>query len=168
MSFRKIFQAPGGGVRLDAFTHYYALEYLKKNKPRAIYIAYGETDDFAHGGDYSAYLKSAHRTDQFIGELWNWVQSNDEYKDKTTFIITTDHGRGTEPLDTWRGHGAKVVGGGEIWFAIIGPDTPALGEVKREEQLHQNQVANTIAQLMGVKFGNEMAGEAIGTVFEMK
>jgi len=152
---QKEIPSPWGGVRLDAFTHHYALEYLKKNKPKLVYIAYGETDDFAHGGDYSAYLKSANRTDQFIEKLWNWAQANNQYKNKTTFIITTDHGRGTEPLDTWRSHGNKVKGGGEIWFAVIGPDTPAKGEVKKAGQYYQNQVAATAAALLKVPYTNE-------------
>ncbi|MEQ8359477.1 MAG: sulfatase-like hydrolase/transferase [Cytophagales bacterium] len=151
---QKEIPSPWGGVRLDAFTHYYALEYLKKNQPRVLYIAYGETDDFAHGGDYSAYLKSANRTDQFISDLWDWAQSHEKYKGKTTFIITTDHGRGTQPLDTWRSHGSKVKGGGEIWFAAIGPDTKPQGEVKSQQQLYQNQVAATVAALLEVDYTN--------------
>jgi len=61
---------PWGGVRLDAFTHYFALEYLKKHQPNVVYIAYGETDDFAHDGRYDQYLTSAQRTDKYIGDLW--------------------------------------------------------------------------------------------------
>ncbi len=53
-------------VRLDAFTFYYGLEYLKKNKPRVLYFSFDETDDFAHSGEYAAYLNAAHKTDQFL------------------------------------------------------------------------------------------------------
>ncbi len=60
------------------------------------------------------------------------VQSQEQYREKTTMIITTDHGRGTSPKDTWRHHGNKVSNAGQIWIAIIGPDSPALGEIKTE------------------------------------
>jgi hypothetical protein len=60
---------PLGDVRLDAFTFYYGLEYIKKRKPRVVYFAFDETDDFAHAGEYAAYLNSANYTDRFIGEL---------------------------------------------------------------------------------------------------
>ncbi len=152
---QKEIPSPWDEVRLDAFTYHFALEYIKKNEPRLVYIAFGETDDFAHNGNYSAYLKSAHRTDQFIEQLWNWVQSNSYYKDKTTFIITTDHGRGTDPLDTWRDHGNEVKGSGEIWFAVIGPDTTGKGEIRKEGQYFQNQMAATVAALLNVKYTNE-------------
>lgn len=157
-----------GSVRFDAFTHNYALEYLKKHQPRVLYIAYGETDDFAHDGRYDAYLKSAWQTDQFIKQLWEWAQSHPQYKNKTTFIITTDHGRGTVPLETWKSHGNEVNGADQIWIAVMGPDTPALGEVKSSGQLYQNQVARTAAAFLGVNYdgegiGREIAGLGVST-----
>jgi Uncharacterized proteins of the AP superfamily len=143
-------------VRLDGFTHYLALEYLKKNTPRFIFIGYGETDDFAHDGKYDEYLKSARQTDAFIKELWEWAQSHPQYKGKTTFLITTDHGRGTEPPDTWRSHGSKYKGADQIWFAVMGPDTPAMGEIKEPGQYYQNQLAKTAAAFLGVEFSNDL------------
>jgi hypothetical protein len=151
-------------VRQDAFTHHYALEYLKKYKPKVVYISYGETDDFAHDGRYDQYLKSALRTDQFIQELWQWTQSQAAYKNKTTFLITTDHGRGTVPVETWKSHGDEISGADQIWFAVIGPDTPAGGEQKTEGQLYQNQVAKTAAAFLGIEYTNEKkVGDIINT-----
>ncbi len=157
---------PWGGVRLDAFTHYFMMEHVKKNNPRLVYISYGETDDWAHDGEYDEYLHSARRTDQFIKDLWTYIQSTPQYKDKTTLLITTDHGRGTVPKDTWRSHGTQVNGAGQIWMMAIGPDTPALGEVKAEGQLYQNQVAATAATLLGLKYVNTPEpGVVIGSMF---
>ena len=45
-------RGPWGGVRLDPFTHHYALEAIKKSAPKLVYIAYGEPDDWAHGNRY--------------------------------------------------------------------------------------------------------------------
>ena len=146
--------SPWATVRLDAFTHHYVLEYLKRSSPRVVYIAYGETDDFAHDGKYDAYLKSAHQSDQFIKELWGFVQSTPVYKGKTTFIITTDHGRGSDTVDAWKNHGHDIPGAGEIWFAVIGPDTPAKGEVKTAGQYYQNQLAKTAATLLRLNYVN--------------
>jgi len=154
--------SPWGSVRLDAFTHHFALEYMKKYKPRMVYIAYGETDDFAHNGKYDAYLKSAWQTDQFIKAIWEWVQSEPQYRNKTTILITTDHGRGTIPLNEWRDHGSKVKGADEIWFAAIGAGVAPQGEVKTAEQVYQNQIAGTVAALLGFTFSQEgKAGKPI-------
>jgi hypothetical protein len=154
--------SPWPGIRLDGFTHHYALEYLKRFNPRVVYISYGETDDFAHDGKYDAYLNSARQTDKFIGDLWTWAQSQPQYRGKTNFIVTTDHGRGTVPVDTWRSHSAKISDSGQIWFAVIGPDTEPLGEMKQAGQYYQNQVAKTVASFLGVTYVSEQkVGEAV-------
>lgn len=109
-------------VRFDAFTHAYALEALRKRKPRALYIAYGETDDFAHDGRYDQVLWSAHRTDAFLAELWAALQADPAYAGRTTLIVTTDHGRGEGAPAAWRHHGkAGFPGSDAVWIAAIGP-----------------------------------------------
>ncbi len=145
---------PITGVRLDAFTFYYGLEYMKKNKPRVMYYAFDETDDFAHQGEYAAYLNAANYTDRFIGELWNYLQSDPTYKNKTTMILTCDHGRGVNAQE-WRHHGKKIAEADQIWMAVIGPDTPAKGEVRGECQYYQNQVAKTMASFLGLQYQSE-------------
>lgn len=138
---------PWGSVRFDAFTSNYTVEYMKREHPELVYISYGETDDFAHDGNYQAYLKSAHATDGLIKELYNFTQNDPFYKDNTIFIISTDHGRGTEPLDTWRSHGSKIKGADQVWLVVFGNGVQVLGEVKSKEQLYSNQIAPTVLQL---------------------
>jgi hypothetical protein len=145
---------PLGDVRPDAFTFYYGIEYMKKNRPRVMYFAFDETDDFAHAGEYAAYLNSAYNTDRFIEELWKYIQSDPVYKDKTTMIITCDHGRGNNAED-WKHHGIKIADADQIWMAVIGPDTPAKGEIKGECQYYQNQVAQTMAAFLGLQFKSD-------------
>ncbi len=157
---------PLGGVRLDAFTFYYGMEYMKKNKPKVIYFAFDETDDFAHQGEYGAYLNSANYTDKFISELWAYIQSEPRYKNKTTLIITSDHGRGDNAED-WKRHGQKIAVADQIWFAFLGPDTPALGEVKTSGQLYQNQIASTMGSLLGFEYKTDKkVGDVIQSVIK--
>jgi hypothetical protein len=159
---------PLGDVRLDAFTFYYGIEYLKENKPRVLYFAFDETDDFAHGGEYAAYLNAAHYTDRFISELWNYLQSDPQYKDKTTLLLTCDHGRGNNKED-WKHHGEKIAEADQVWFAVIGPDTRPLGEVKEVMQLYQNQTAKTLAGFLGLDYNvQQQAGEAVGNMLNTK
>lgn len=158
---------PWFNVRLDAFTHNYMMEHLKKHHPRVVYISYGETDDFAHDGRYDHYLISTHKTDKWIEALWNYLQSDPFYRGKTSLVITTDHGRGTSPMTEWKSHGTIYKGSNEIWAAAIGPNIPALGEVTRDEQLFQCQIAKTVVKLLGYDYegGRYEAGEVIETVF---
>jgi hypothetical protein len=134
-------------MSFDSFYAYSAIEYVKENKPRVVWIAYGETDEWAHNGRYDMYLYAAHDVDRYIRELWESVQSLPQYKNKTTFIITCDHGRGSGPHD-WQNHGAKIDGAENIWLAIIGPDTTPLGERTNASPIYQKQVAATIGALL--------------------
>jgi hypothetical protein len=150
------------GERMDVFSFYYAFEYLKRERPRVLYIGLDETDQHGHGGRYDKYLMAANRTDQMIRTLWDWLQSDPQYRDKTTLIITTDHGRGKGSRNSWKVHGRLAFGSGQIWFAVLGPDTPALGEVKEDSQYFQNQLARTAAAFLQLDYQNvEPVGEII-------
>lgn len=131
----------------DAIPFYTAMEYLKTKQPRVLFIGLGETDDWAHAKRYDLYLDAAHRVDQYLGMLWESVQSMPQYKDKTTLIVATDHGRGPTKSD-WSSHGEKVQGAENVWLLVIGPDTPAAGEMQNVSAT-QNQIAATIAALLG-------------------
>ena len=134
-----------------------------------LYIAFDETDDFAHQGKYDLYLEAAHYTDAMIEKLWKWLQSDAQYKDKTTLIITSDHGRGHSDMNSWRNHGIKVPGADQIWLVVMGPDTPALGEVRKEGQLYQNQVAATVAYLLNINLdGSRKTGTMIKSAVDIK
>ncbi len=143
------------GVRPDVFTYFAGREYMKTYHPKVLYIAFDETDDFAHAGEYDQYLKSAHAEDAMIADLWNYIQSEPQYKDKTTLIITCDHGRGDKIKENWKHHGAKIEDAGQIWIAAIGPDTRATGEIRSAGQLYQKQLAATFAALLGLTFTAE-------------
>jgi hypothetical protein len=124
-------------------------EYLAARKPRVLFVGYGETDEWAHGGRYDLLLESAHQMDSFVADLWTTMQSVPEYRGKTTFIITADHGRGSGDRE-WKNHGEKVEGAQNIWIAVIGPDTPPLGERANVAPVTQSQIASTIASLVGM------------------
>jgi len=138
-------------IIFDSFTAQAAVDYVKESKPRALYVAFGETDEWAHGGRYDHVLTAAHNVDHFIRRLWETGQSMPEYRDQTTFIIATDHGRGSGPR-AWRNHGAKVDGAENIWIAVIGPDTPPLGERTNCAKVTQSQIAATVAAFLGENF----------------
>lgn len=136
----------------DVFTHHAAMEWLKTRKPRVLYIAYGETDEWAHAGMYRSYLDAGHKVDAWIKEIWNFVQNDPQYKGKTSLFITVDHGRGDIKKEEWTSHNNTIADSHEMWFGVLGPDTPVRGEIKDNVQLYQEQFAQTIARLMGYRY----------------
>lgn len=139
------------GEALDAPMFLTALEHLRSAKPRVLYVALGDTDEWAHAGRYDLYLKAAHRVDQYVRELWEAAQTIPEYRDSTTLILAVDHGRGSS-ADTWRSHGEKVPESKYVWLGILGPDTPALGERTNISPITESQVATTLAALLGEEY----------------
>lgn len=138
-------------TRYDQLTFLTAKEYLQQHNPRVLYLGLGETDEFAHEGRYDLYLQQASQVDRMIAELWHWVQTTPGYKDNTTFIITTDHGRGSR-AGNWTDHGEFISGSSQTWFAVIGPGIKPVGEIKSKEQQYLQQIAQTIAHLVGEDF----------------
>jgi len=139
--------SPWHNVRFDSFTYRFAQHNLVLNKPKVTYIAFGETDDFAHDGHYDQYLYAAKRTDHYVQKLWQTIQSPPNYKDNTVMIIVTDHGRGATKND-WRKHGVAHSGSEQIWLAAIGPGVKSTGIISTPVEVKQNQVAATILTLL--------------------
>ncbi len=138
-------------TRYDQLTFLTAKEYIQQQHPRVVYLGLGETDEFAHAGRYDLYLQQATKVDQMIAELWHWVQTTPGYKNKTTFIITTDHGRGSKS-SRWTSHGEFINGSSQTWFAVIGPGIQPAGEIKTNQQQYLQQMAQTIAGILGEEF----------------
>ncbi len=152
---------------LDVFTHYSALEYLKNKKPKLLYIAYGETDEWAHAGRYRAYLDALKQVDAWLKDIWEFVQNDPRYKNKTALFITVDHGRGDIKKDEWKSHNNKIADSHEIWFAILGPGIKNYGEIKDPMQLYQKQFAQTFAKMLGYTYKAEHPiAEEIKNIFD--
>ena len=95
---------------------------LKADKPHLLITNFAATDHSGHGGIYKEYTNSLKIADNLVLDLWNYIQSDPNYRDNTTLIITNDHGRHTKDF---REHGDNCDGCRHIMLMIIGPDTPA-------------------------------------------
>src|SRR6201996_7680688 len=162
-------QAPHylGDTRIDFMTYEFGKEYMKEYKPRVLYLSFDETDDMAHAGNYKMYLTQAHQEDAYLQELWQYIQTDPVYKDKTTLIVTCDHGRGDVSLDAWRSHGTGIKNSEQTWFAIIGPDTPHDGIIKTPTITYHKQLAQSISRLLGYDFkshADHEVADAIETI----
>ncbi|WP_341219051.1 alkaline phosphatase family protein [uncultured Pseudoalteromonas sp.] len=162
-ALQKEIPSPWVNVRLDSFTYRFAKAYMLAKQPKLLVISLGETDDFAHDGHYDAYLKSAKQSDAFLKDLWQTIQSTPGYKNKTTLIITTDHGRGSHASD-WQHHSSKqalansaqgkrafpegIVGSEHIWLGAIGPAVKGNGLIKIKN-VKQAQIAATVLAALG-------------------
>jgi hypothetical protein len=146
------YQPFGNEEILDGFIKHMSLQYLKTKKPNAMFLSFGDTDEFAHAGNYPEYIKAAHRFDDFVKSIYDFVESDVDYKGKTIILITTDHGRGDEIKSQWTSHGQKINDSHQIWYAMIGSGVAPLGEVKSKEQVYQKELIHKVAEISKINF----------------
>ena len=139
----------------NSFLQIPLLDYVKGAHPRVLFVGYGETDNWAHQGRYDLVLESAHGMDRFVAQLWNTMQAMPQYRGNTTFIITTDHGRGSGPTE-WKEHGVEEKGSENVWIAVLGPDTAPLGERTQVPPVMQAQIAATLAAFIGKDYRHDV------------
>lgn len=136
-----------GETRYDQLTYIACREYVMKQKPSVVFLSFSGTDDAGHDKRYDLYLQEANNADQMIGELWRLVQSMPEYAGRTTFLITTDHGRGSRSTN-WHKHGIFVAGSSQTWYAVMGPSVVPNGEMKSAHQVYQKQLHSLIKEVL--------------------
>jgi hypothetical protein len=136
-------------TRYDELTYLACKGYIQKNKPSIVFLSFSGTDEAAHQKKYDNYLQQAANADRMIGELWQYLQTLPEYKSKTTFLLTTDHGRGSSSHN-WYTHGMLVGGSSQTWMAMLGPSVPAAGEQKSDHQLYLKNVKDSVLKVLSV------------------
>jgi hypothetical protein len=145
---------PWDHTRFDALTFRLAMRHVAASKPRVLYLAFDETDDWAHDRKYDRVLNALARIDGFLKELWTVLQNDPSYRGRTHLLITTDHGRGRTARD-WNSHGAKIEGAEDTWIAFVSPKMPQRGVWQKHEPLSTSQIAATLAGWMGVNWQAE-------------
>ena len=134
-------------TRYDELTYLACKEYIVNHQPGFVFLSFSGTDNAGHEKQYDTYLKEANNADRMISDLWRLVQSMPEYKGKTTFIITTDHGRGGKKSN-WNKHGFFVPGSSQTWFALLGHHIVPAGELKMKNQVYQKELNALILELL--------------------
>jgi hypothetical protein len=113
----------GEGYTPDIFNWRDAKVILNQYHPKLTLINMLEVDVRGHQNEWPEYLQALKNTDQIAYELWNFIQNDSIYKDKTTLLITNDHGR---HLDGHKNgfveHGDNCEGCRKIYLVALGPD----------------------------------------------
>jgi len=116
---------------------------IKAFHPKLTITNFSGVDYWGHMGDWEQYTGSIKFADSVIYKFWTDIQSDPVYKDKTTLIVTNDHGR---HLTNWMDHGCSCDGCRHIMLFMIGPDIqPALIDSSRRSQV---DIAPTVAELL--------------------
>jgi hypothetical protein len=136
-------------TRYDELTYIACKEYILKNKPLVVFLSFSGTDNAGHNKRYDQYLQQANNADRMIGELWRLLQSIPDYEGRTTFLITTDHGRGKK--GNWYDHGFFVAGSSQTWYALLGNKIIPHGEMMMKTQVYQKDLYALIPEILSRK-----------------
>lgn len=131
--------------RSDKLTFAQGLRYLKKHRPRFLFISLNDSDEWAHAEDYPKYLATLRQYDEWIQELNETLKSMGEYGANTLLLVTTDHGRGSG--GNWGRHGILYPDSKYFWLygnrRGIQPVTPG--------QYSQANIRPTIETYLGLQ-----------------
>jgi hypothetical protein len=133
----------------DELSVYIVRQLMRQAAPSLLWITMHDID-IAHAGAYSLYIDGIRRTDRLCAEVWKAIQSEPEYKGKTTLFILPDFGRDSDEDSAGNGfqhHRTGDVASRTTWMM-------ALGEGIREgvvyDQPQQStDLVPTIGSMMG-------------------
>jgi hypothetical protein len=133
----------------DELSVYLVRQLMKQLAPSLLWVTMHDID-IAHAGAYSLYIDGIRRTDRLCAELWNAIQSEPEYANKTTLFILPDFGRDAD--EDAGGNGFQHHRTGDAlsrttWMMALGPGIRH--GVVYDRPLDSTDLVPTIGSLMG-------------------
>ena len=128
----------------------------RRARPRVVYLALGETDDWAHDGRYDRVLETYARSDALSARAVDVAAGGPRVSRPHAPPHHDGSRTGPHPKD-WRNHGAKVEGAQEVWIALASPRWRRAAN-GGSTAAHTNQVAATLAGWMGDRLARLTAG----------
>ena len=146
-------EAPSSG---DELTFFITREIMREFAPRLMLVNFWDMD-VAHWGSYSLYLQAITKTDRLTGMLWDEVESNPQYKGKTTVLILPELGRDGDinAANGFLNHRSGDPSCRNTWLLALGAAVPR-GETERP--VHHIDVTATAAEMLGIQAA-ELAGK---------
>ena len=121
---------------------------MDRDHPHVVVVNFRAPDSNGHAKNWEGYLAGIQSSDEYAAKIWEFIQSNEYYKDKTAFFISNDHGRHPDGiLDGFVSHGDGCPGCRRIICVAEGPDFKKglVSSIPRE----QIDLAVTMADILG-------------------
>lgn len=144
------FVRSGGPTSGDELTFFMTREVMRKFAPRLLVVAFSDVEA-AHFGSYSLHVAGIRTADRLSHQLWQEVQANPEYRDKTTMVILPEFGRDPDGSSTngFFNHRANETSTRDTWMMVLGPavDRPQIVE----RPIRHVDLCPTIADVLGYR-----------------
>jgi hypothetical protein len=137
--------------RKDRLLTALALRVLRELRPKLLMINY-QDPDYVHWGNPTFYTRAISIIDEGVREIYSAVQADEEYRDRTVFVVVPDCGRDSNrcmPVP-FQHHFGGSHSAHEIFVVAAGPGIVRGGvRVERSQPHQQISVTGTIGQIMG-------------------
>ena len=117
---------------------------LTKHHPKLLIVNVPAADKFAHNGFLKKYVGAIQQADTIVASIWKTIQADSLLRDKTTMIVTNDHGRHTTDFTD---HGDTCEGCRHIMLLVMGPDA-RVGVIDSSAH-RQVDIVPTVGALLG-------------------
>jgi hypothetical protein len=107
----------------DELSIYIMRQLMRQHAPSMLMLTLHDMD-IAHAGAYSLYVDAIQRADRLCAQLWTMIQSDPEYKGRTTLYIMPDFGRDSDGDPGGNGFQHHRTGGAlarTTWMLALGP-----------------------------------------------
>jgi hypothetical protein len=131
----------------DSLTVNEVIRVLDTDKPSILFVNLEGVDVVGHYGTYEEYCEEIRLADRAVERIWEKIANDPHYRDNTTLILTTDHGRHDPDNGGYHHHGGICHGCQHVMCLVVGPETPADLEVTR--RTYQIDIAPTTGCLLG-------------------
>ncbi len=149
--------------RPDRDTAAIATSYFEEQRPRFMFVSLGDSDEYAHAGDYRAYLGALRRADALVGDLARIARSWSVEGEEVAFFVTADHGRSAD----FRAHGRDYPESARTWLVAAGGPLARPGLVApRGARGRLRDIAPTVREIMGLSPDTDRAsGNVLTNLF---
>jgi hypothetical protein len=143
---------PRGDRLLTALT----LRAMKQLRPRFVMINY-QDPDYVHWGNPQFYTRAISIIDDGVREVYEAVQADEFYRDRTVFVVVPDCGRDNNPgMAVPFQHHFNTRCAHEVFAVMAGPEK-FVGDLRsksgkpQDRTLQQTSIAATVGELTGFK-----------------
>jgi len=145
----EFFQGPEGLTGGDELTFVMAREVMRRLAPACVVMNFSGVE-VAHSGTYSLHVAGIRNEDELCWKLWQFLESDPNYRGRTTLVILPEFGRDPDGSTTngFFNHRTDTKVCRLSWMMVLGE---AVREPRVEERLiRQIDVAPTVGTLFGV------------------
>ena len=152
----------GGPTSGDELTFFMSREVMRKFSPRVLVVVFSDVEA-AHFGSFALHVSGIRTADRLAYQLWQEVETNPDYRGKTTMVILPEFGRDPDGSSTngFFNHRANMDSTRDTWMMALGAavDKPQIVE----RPIHHIDLCPTLADLLGCP-PLDSQGRAIGEI----